>query len=312
LLRDETDILTFFRGITLMTALVCLGVIVYFYSSKGYQNIFEGHKALITTYDEEVAGVIRVDRVSGWPTAFGTFLAISLMFSLSLFTMVRNKFEKAFYLSISLLILNAIIFTFSRTSYFVAGLALLTWALLQNSWKKKIMITGMLVILVASVLHFFPNVPDMLGYMGSFQVRLEILEYMLSKVDAVDLLLGHGFQSFIIITQGYSTESLMGHWIWELTSHNEYLKVFLKSGIFGFFLFALVLWFILKSVWSLAEKELDKSKGYVFFGWFCALGPLYLSLFVFEGLHYWPIAGIFWMLSGSLSNFRRRNVRYRF
>ncbi len=308
LLRNSKDILIFFRGIVCTTILICIIILIYLFSINSYENISFGHKILMVQYDEDVSGTLMINSIFGWPNNFGSFLVIVLMFCMSLLDATSKKSIKFFYLLAIPLLVLTIVFTFSRTAYLMAILSILTWILIQKGFKKKVVVASTTVFIIILIFKMLPAIADWIEYMGSFYVRLTLQNFMLERIDALSFIAGHGYQSWEIITEKYASEDIMGYTVSALSTHNEYLTILLKSGIFGFLLFIGVLFIVYRRVHHLSIKVSDYRVRKIFASWYCVLGPLFLSLFVQETLRYWPVSVIFWMLSGSLLNFQTQFI----
>jgi hypothetical protein len=303
LLRNPEDLWSFSRGVCFTCLLICIAIMKDFYHTRIHSDVFLAHKLFITPYEGDISWVLRTDFVAGWPTAFGVFLNFTLMLSVILFKASHKRISKILYFGMGFIFFINIVFTFSRTAYIVCVLSILVLVFMIESHKVRLLFIISSTFGILLVLSMLPDIVHIISYFGSFHWRLKILDFMVDKSEWFDLIFGHGYHSFTVITEKYASETVLGVPISELSSHNEYLKVYLKSGLFGVAILIFILYQVLKRTIRLGGDGFDDNVRSFFRIWFCALGPFYLSLFVFEGLHYWPTGVVFWFVSGSMTNF---------
>lgn len=296
LLRTSEDLLIFFRGIVITAGIFSILLIFYILQAGLYDDIHALHN-----------DIYLMRNFFGWPNAYGCFLVVVLMFNLSLLSFIRPRKSKLLYRVFGVVFIIGILLTFSRSAYLVALLAILTWIFKQSGKMKKVLTLGLAAIIGAVALSLFPELSEHLLYSRTAEVRFLYLETIINNVEIMGImgvLIGYGYQSTYVITSKYSSEDIIAGLSYEeMSTHNEYLTMMLKSGLFALILFCLILIAVAWNTYKVSKKHPNPAVRNIFTHWLCVLVPLLLSLFVMENLRYWPIAITFWMLAGSLLNY---------
>jgi hypothetical protein len=294
LLRGNEEIVAFLKAIVITTALSCFLIVGFLIRTDSFPNLFAMHNdaSLMAT-------------IFGWPNGYGCFLAVALVFTLDLFSSVTRRAAKCFYGGSVAILSVGILLTLSRSAYVTATLGILFWAVKTPGKLKKILVFVFMSCILLYALTLFPEIPGLVTNLDTGEERLAFSQMLLEDSSLSQIVVGHGYQNIEVYTRERAGESIIPGLAFEtMSTHNEYLTMFLKAGGIGFVVFAWILFLIVKRAYKISSRSGNVLTRRIFGIWLCALIPLLVSMLVQENLRYWPIAVVFWMLAGSSMNFQ--------
>jgi O-antigen ligase len=196
------------------------------------------------------------------------------------------------------------VLTFSKTGWAVLALAL--WFLWIRRWglMRQLMVVGGLVV-AAVVLYLTANDSFKMQVFtfGTLDERLRFMGVVFQKVNPLILLAGSGSQSVDTLLAPYAQLPLIpGVNVGDLTSHDEFLNVLVKSGLVGLLLLVIALAIVIVRSYRLS-KHADPRTATLFRYWVSASLAIIASLFASDELHYWLVGALFWMMAGAAVHF---------
>jgi hypothetical protein len=295
LIRNADRLLLFFRYVVLTSAFFCL---VLF----GYLTVVLGAQRL-RSYDDFWALHNNIDVIAtwfGWPNAYGCFLAICIVLCLCLWSLAPPN-RKFLYLLTLICLSIGMLLTFSRSAYLLGATSLLGFSLSRRGALKKV-VALLLVLALAGILAAErPELSAYLEYTGSAETRFAIANVLLDVIDPLTAVLGSGYQSTYVAFANYGDKTIVGQIVLdELSTHDEYMTMFTKTGIIGLGLFLAILVLIVLMCLKLARRHPDSKIRVICSHFFYILLGLLPVLIAGEYLRYWPVAIVFWMTAGSL------------
>lgn len=283
-------------------ALVCTATVIYLYAD-----------ALITIryYKLPLSAIISpafinhnfAQPIDMHATYFSMQLVISLIYLISVLVKVKDQYVRVLYFLCSIILIAGLI-QLSSKSVLIALFIILNIAvpyfIFQGSKRWKFVLSSSLLslVLIAGIL-----------YSGTFRQRfLNEFKVDLSKASVnetsdgrlarwgvvTDLIskkpvIGYGSGSEMRLLQdAFFTHKLYNSYLNKLNSHNEFLSLWLKSGVIGFLIYAATLiwgftisfklrdllfftFILLVTFVSLSENMLDVDKGIFFYAFFYSL-----------------------------------------
>jgi len=197
-----------------------------------------------------------VERATSTTSGYSTLgMFLSVIFAV-VFTLGRNKIffpSRTWWLAILLLLLTGILFTFNRSNWITIVVIILAIGL----YKERI-ILGVLLIIFALMIFLIPDMSarfiEILYFTEHLSDRDVIWNGALMIWDQ-HLILGFGTRTFNKIFPLYDqlVDKEMGGW------HNEYLQIYIESGILGlmtflWLMFSIYYWGIKALKHSFSEK----------------------------------------------------------
>jgi O-antigen ligase len=201
---------------------------------------------------------VAVSIISG-PYTLAIFLGIALSLLLVIFAYQQKLSEKIFTAFIALPLFAALIFTITRTLYFVVGLMILILGIFKD---RKLFVP--FIVVIPMLYLFFPGsvakIYDKFDYSSTrkfYSHRDRLIETGLAKVNEVDFF-GHGINSFPVVAEeeieAQKLSSRLTGW------HNMYIETLLDGGPFALII---LLWVLLAQVrysWIKFRKTQDRSQ----------------------------------------------------
>ena len=167
-----------------------------------------------------------ISTTSGYST-LGIFL--SVIFTI-VFTLGKSRefFPSRIWWLITLLVIaSGILFTFNRSNWISVGIIILVIGL----YRERIVL-GILILVFASVIFFVPNLSERFGQLIHFTHHLSDRDVIWRGALMIwdqHPILGFGTRTFneIFLLHDQLADKGVGGW------HNEYLQVYLESGVLG-------------------------------------------------------------------------------
>jgi len=188
----------------------------------------------------------------------------------------------------------------SRTGYIGVVIMLLLFIMSKMNTKKDL--TSIIIIAAISLLTFnylsefiTSRVSEELGYRQHDTSLNASVGIWQEKYDLIvkHPFLGYGWGGSYLATQKASF--VYG------SSHNQYIETLVDLGVFGFFVFMLLLYVIIRQSFRLIKIKDDLFKTNVGFAYFIVLICFYITLMRIEILESGnPTSGVFWGLIGLL------------
>jgi len=192
---------------------------------------------------------------SGYST-LGMFLSVILAIA---FTLGRSKEffpSRIMWLFTLLVIATGILFTFNRSNWISVGIIILVIGL----YKERIVL-GILILIFASVIFLIPNLSERFGQLIHFTQHLSDRDVLWKGALMIwdqHPILGFGTRTFneIFLLNDQLADKGVGGW------HNEYLQVYLESGILGLVIFLSLIFSIF--YWGIKALKRYSSEKYNF------------------------------------------------
>ena len=193
-----------------------------------------------------------VERATSTTSGYSTLgMFLSVIFSI-VFTLGRNKEffpSRTWWLVILFLLLSGILFTFNRSNWITIVIIIFIIGL----FKERI-ILGVLLIIFALMIFLIPNLSERFNEIIHFPQHLsdrDVIWQGALMISDQHFILGFGTRTFKEIFPLYQqlVDKEVGGW------HNEYLQVYMESGILGLLAF---LW-LMFSIYYWGIKTLKHS-----------------------------------------------------
>lgn len=196
-------------------------------------------------------GRVRITGTETDPNLFGTQLVLSIPLALSLFWSYRNKFLKILFTGAILIILAAIVFTFSRTAL-VALLTVAVLAVIRPIFLKPRSFTPLMLFIIVCLI-MLPFIPQeywerakSITDLEDMAVRSRLTAWQLGwQMIKENPFRGVGFGVFKYehLKESLISPDVEGAYQTALYAHNSYIEVTAEAGIFAFiFLMLLIAW----------------------------------------------------------------------
>jgi O-Antigen ligase len=235
----------------------------------------------------------------GWPNYFSVLLAFAFVMCLYVIS-ISTGLVRRINVGLGIGIAACEVLTFSKTGWVVLALAL--WLLWVRFWsiRRQLLLLGGLV--AAGLLLLFTandSFKMQIFTLATLDERLRFLAVVLQKVNPLMLLTGSGSQGVDTLLAPYAQLPLIpGVRVGDLTSHDEFLNVLVKSGLVGFVVFVIVLVIVTLRSRRLAMSD-NPAVATLFRFWYAAAIAIIASLFASDSLHYWLIGALFWLMAGA-------------
>jgi O-antigen ligase len=192
------------------------------------------------------------------------------------------------------------VLTFSKTGW--AVLAVAAWLLWVRFWafRRQLLVwTALMAGLAVLLITMNDSFRRQVYTLGTLDERLRFTVVVFQKVNPLVLLAGSGSQAIDTLMAPYAKLPLIpGVNIGDLTTHDEFLNVLVKSGLVGLVLLVIALVIvIMRSYWI--SKHADLRIATLFRYWFAAGLAIIASLFASDELHYWLVGALFWLMAGA-------------
>ena len=303
---NPLDLKKYRPQLLLSFALVCTVTVIYLYTD-----------ALITIrhYQLPLSALLSgafinhnfAEPIDMHATFFSMQLVIALVSLISILIKEKYKYTRLFYLACSIILIAGLVQLSSKSVLIVLFILIniaVPYFMLEGSkrWKFVIISSTLSLVLIAGIL-----------YSGAFRERIlnefaidlskaktnEISDGRLVRWQVVTGLIskkpiiGYGSGSEMgLLSDAFFIHKLYNSYLSKLNAHNEYLSLWLKSGIIGFLIYAVTLtWGLVRSfknkdllfftfillvgIVSFSENLLDVDKGIFFYAFF-------YSFFVFS------------------------------
>ncbi|HEY8839732.1 MAG TPA: O-antigen ligase family protein [Candidatus Dormibacteraeota bacterium] len=297
ILRDIDDIELLIRGFVASVGAISTALAVYLLQAGILGSVHEFHNS----------EVIR-SAIYGWPNYFSVLVAVAFVMCLYVITTSTGLWRRVYIgLGIGMAACEAL--TFSKTGWAVLALAL--WLLWVRFWRvRRQLMVALGLILAALVLLITTNdsFKRQIFTLGTLDERLRFMAVVFQKVNPLMLLAGSGSQSVDTLLAPYAQLPLIpGVNVGDLTSHDEFLNVLVKSGLIGLLLLVIALITVIVRSHRLS-KHADSHTATLFRYWFAAGLAIIASLFASDELHYWLVGALFWMMAGAAVHMVRRTT----
>ncbi|MEQ9309365.1 MAG: O-antigen ligase family protein [Balneolaceae bacterium] len=249
--KSERDI------VAISIAFILIATIV---ASMGIIQSYLNPENLVLNYVNQGRNLIRASGVETDPNVYASNFFIPVMLSVTLFLGdISRKLKVLLFLSI-LIFLVAILLTYSRSAWVSIFLGLLILIFLTKKFNFLIYGAVALVIVLSSSetmqnfsISLFNRLLDVFAGTQDDSSNIRILLAKASVLMFFDsYLVGVGFQGFSTAFQNYYTpQETIG--IYE--PHNEFYTVYSELGIFGFFIFMI----IIVSIYKRAKNNINLS-----------------------------------------------------
>jgi O-antigen ligase len=303
--RDVTSVRRFFNIIAALGTLFALHTIIV--ARTGIFLLATSH---INTYLASVNSFMltgsttsRVGSFLGNPDWNGAFLALLVFVPVGLLAEASSQKAKLIHLVETILILFALLFTYTTASWLALVAGLIPLLVLVGSGFRRVWFPALLVAAVVSIFYLFPNEASLfvqhLASPQDAQTRLGAWQTALRIIQAHPLtglglsLVGYLQNSVPFLAGGLS--SPLAH------PHNSYLELAAMAGLPVLFVFlallSFALWQALRN-WSLADMRTRSLLG----GGIAAVITLTLNSVAINAWTLPPIATAGWLMLGVLSS----------
>ncbi|WP_298901095.1 O-antigen ligase family protein [uncultured Psychroserpens sp.] len=277
---------------------------VLFFIGVFIQNIFNDHinEFIFRDYSERINS--KYGKYSMHPIYASLYISIALIISTQLPRLIASKFKKVL-LYISILFLVIILVVLARKGVIVVLSLLFTYYFLRTKRKRSIIIFFLLVLILFAFSYLIEPIRNRYlefvnaffspetSFLGSTSYRLNIYECSIGKIFESPLF-GYGVgDTKAVLTSCYEEKATIFNGLY-FNSHNQFLSVWLASGVFGLIALIYTLFFnfkraiqrtnfiyfsvlILFLVTLLTENILERQNGVLLFSFF-------INLFAFTSL----------------------------
>lgn len=236
-----------------------------------------------------------------WYNQMAAFLSFLIPISLLQVSFAKGR-KRIFYIFSSIILSSALLFTYSRASWFSLFLAFSGYLVINKNLikvSKKYIIS--IVFFLSFSIYFVPSLSTRvlsifngkLNSSVSSNLRKSVLKssYIMIKNNT---LIGVGPGVFGQAFVSYQSDP----WFYANDTHNYYVQMFAESGIFSGLIFIVLIFSILVSV--VRSKKYNKETRFILFPFtIFVLFSFFHNLFDIDWN--WPIlALLFWMSSGAL------------
>jgi O-antigen ligase len=293
-LRQVDEIKLLIRGFVASVGAISTALAVYLLQAGILGSVHEFHNS----------GVIRA-AVYGWPNYFSVLVAVAFVMCLYVIS-ISAGVVRFIHIGLAIGMAACEVLTFSKTGWAVLALAL--WILWVRFWsiRRQLIVAGGLIA-AALVLFITTNESFKLQVftLGTLDERLRFMAVVFQKVNPMVLLAGSGSQAIDTLLAPYAQLPLIpGVRVGDLTSHDEFLNVLVKSGLVGLVLLVVALVIVIVRSHRLA-RHADPRIATLFRYWYAASLAIMASLFASDELHYWLVGALFWMMAGAAVHLMR-------
>jgi O-antigen ligase len=190
------------------------------------------------SFQGDLAGVARINATFSLSNAFAFFLSIIILLSVFYIYNARSKSEKNCCFVLIAGALFCLLKTHVRTAWVGLFVSLCVVSIFHKQFRKYFLISIAIVLPIAfnTLVSRFSDLfmqPEY-GY-NSLEFRTRITTQLMNNAFPKKMFLGFGI--------GNANEATLLHTTFRNFPHNDYMKVLIETGIFGFFAYT---WFLLK------------------------------------------------------------------
>ena len=239
--------------------------------------------------------------IYGWPNGFSVLIAVALVMCLYVVATVDRRMMRRAYTALAIGLSACLILTFSKTGWLVTAIAL--WLLWLRFWSIRRQLLLLAGVVVASLVLLFASNESFLMQvftLGTVDERLRFVAIVFRHVNPLILLTGSGSQSLEALLAPFAHEQVIpGLSVGEISAHDEFINVLVKTGLLGLILFVAVLVKVMLRTRRL-KRSADSRVAQLSRYWYAASWAVIVALFSIDELHYWPVGAFFWMLAGAM------------
>ncbi len=296
---NPLDIKKYRSKLLLSFALVCTITVIYLYADA-FITIRHYQLPLSALLSGAFINHNFAEPIDMHATFFSMQLVIALIYLISILIRKKNKYTWLFYLICSIILIAGLVQLSSKSVLIVLFIIIniaVPYFILQGArrWKYVLFSSSLSLILIFGILY---SGAFRERFLNEFKVDLskattnETNDGRLTRWQVVTELItrkpviGYGSGAEIgLLQQAFYTHKLYNSYLNRLNAHNEYLSLWLKSGIMGFLIYAATLvwgfrmsfkrkdllfftFILLIAIVSLSENVLDVDKGIFFYSFF--------------------------------------------
>jgi O-antigen ligase len=239
--------------------------------------------------------------IYGWPNGFSVLIAAALVMCLYVIATVDSRLVRRAYTALAIGLTACLILTFSKTGWLVMVIALwLLWLRFWSTRRQLLLLAGVVVSSLALLFVSNESFRMQVFTLGTVDERLRFVAIVFRHVNPVILLTGSGSQSFEALLAPFASEQVVpGLSVGEISAHDEFINVLIKTGLLGLILFVAALVMIMLRTRRLTRSA-DSRVAHLARYSYAASWAVIVSLFAIDELHYWPVGAFFWMLAGAM------------
>lgn len=304
--RDTVSVRRFLQALSVFATLIAIHTLIQAVLGITLLDTTHFDTYLTTVSNYELVSGVAIYRLGSFfvdPNWNGTFLAMMLFIPLGLFVECRSLLAKIFYLAEILLILPALLFTYSAGAWVGAFAGAVTFIILSGRARYRLQFTILLGIAGAVIIICFPT-------------QLALLVQHATGPDEVTLRTGAWETALRVIAAYPLTGVGLGRVAYQLRAepfrvpaqlvpvdhpHNAYLEYGAMGGLPVLFVFlALLLFAIWQALrnWTYADARGRSLLG----GGIAAIIALSINSVSIDGWTLPPLVAISWLLLGVLSS----------
>jgi O-antigen ligase len=238
--------------------------------------------------------------IYGWPNGISVLAVVGLVMCMYVIATAKGRLVRGAYLVFAIGLGTCLILTFSKTGWVAVAVAL--WLLWLRFWtirRQVLLLAGVAAALAVLLYAANASFRMQIYTIGTLEVRLRFVAVVLDRINPLILLTGSGSQSLVTLTRPFADVQLVpGVTVGGLGPQNEFLNVLVKSGVVGLALLVAALVIIMLRTRRL-KMSTDDRVAQLFRFWFATSSAIVVSLFAVEGLRYWPLGAIFWLIAGA-------------
>jgi O-antigen ligase len=302
LARNATTVRRFFKVVSAFTTLIALHIIIEAATGKlllattNVQNYLES----VSNYQLGNTGVSRLGSFFIQPDAGSAFLAMMIFIPLGLFVESSSFLGKCLYLTEVLLVLVALIFTFSTGAWLAACIGVIVFVGLVGSIHYKIQISFCCIVAVIVMLVGFPSQLQLLFQHSlapnELSLRNTLWQTGLLVMAAYPLTgVGLGRLAYQMRSEPYSQGVLLNN------PHNSYLELGAMAGLPVLLVFLALL---LLALWRAIEnwRRVDAGARTLLGAGISAIIVMCFNSLSFGIWTFPPLAILGWLILGVISS----------
>ncbi|GAC1658013.1 MAG: hypothetical protein NVS4B7_04340 [Ktedonobacteraceae bacterium] len=304
--RDTPSIRRFFKILTIFGVLIALHTIIQAVTGKFLLESSSANAYLASMSDYQLSGNISILRAGSFfiqPNFNGTFFAIMIFIPLGLFVESSSFLGKVLYLAEAILMLPALLFTYSAGAWIAAGVGLIVFVIFVGRARYCFLIAS---FIVAAALVIF------IGFSSQFNSLLQ------HASDPAELVLRNGiWQTALRVIRTYPLTGVgLGHLAYQQSAeplrgsadpfpydhpHNSYLEWGAMGGIPVLFVFLLLISFV---VWQALRNwaRVDVRTRALLGAGIAAIISLSVASWSNQGWTLPPLAALGWLILGAISS----------
>jgi hypothetical protein len=305
LARDGRQLRTLFQLLAAVGALLAVHTIiqartgiVIFGTAR-----FDAYLAQVSNFGLANSTILRAGSLFENPDWNGTFFAVICFVPFGLFAQSASLFKKLLYLSEMLVILVALLFTYSAGAWIGALAGMVVFVLLTGHRVYRLLVPPLVIMIGVVMLTVFPleinllvqhaaNPAGLLLRRGAWQTAMNIIAaYPLTGI-------GLGMKNYLQRAEAYRVPA-------EYTPlahpHNSYLELGAMAGLPVLLVFLALLLFALWQAWR-NWKQADAGMRCLLGGGIAAIVALSVNSLSINAWTLPPIATIGWLVLGSIAS----------